>query len=129
MQSSLDELRRRKAKALHLGGSAKIEKIYPRGGSTVRDRIANLVDNPADFFEIGMLNHSDVAGMEGKTAADGKICGFAKIDGRDVAITADDATVLAGSGGRVGSAKAMRVHRMAIEKGYPIVNLGEAGGA
>jgi acetyl-CoA carboxylase carboxyltransferase component len=129
MQSSLDELRRRKSKALQLGGSAKVDKIHARGGSTVRDRIANLIDNPVDFFEIGMLNHSDVAGMEDKTAADGKVCGFAKIDGRDVAITADDVTVLAGSGGRVGSAKAMRVHKMAIEKGCPIINLGEAGGA
>ena len=67
--------------------------------------------------------------MEDKTAADGKICGFGTIDARLVAITADDPTVLAGSGGRVGSAKAMRVHRKAMEKGFPIVNLGEAGGA
>ena len=67
--------------------------------------------------------------MEDKTAADGKICGFGTIDACLVAITADDPTVLAGSGGRVGSAKAMRVHRKAMEKGFPIVNLGEAGGA
>ena len=128
MHPSIDELRRRKAKALELGGAAKVERIRTRGGSTARDRITQLLD-PGSFFETGILNHSDVAGMEEKTAADGKICGFGAIDQRPVAITADDPTVLAGSGGRVGSAKAMRVHQMAIEKGYPIVNLGEAGGA
>ena len=41
-----------------------------------------------------MLNHSDIPGMEDKTPADGKIAGFGKIDGRPVAVTADDATVL-----------------------------------
>ncbi|HEY3740318.1 MAG TPA: carboxyl transferase domain-containing protein [Bryobacteraceae bacterium] len=129
MPSSLDELRRRKAKALELGGAAKVERLKAKGSSTARERICALLDPDAHFLESGMLNHSDVAGMEDKTAADGKICGFGPIDGRTVAVTADDPTILAGSGGRVGSAKAMRVHRMAIEKGYPIVNLGEAGGA
>ena len=123
-----DELRRRKAKALELGGAAKVERLKARGALTARERIAALLD-PGTFLETGMLNHSDVPGMEDKTAADGKICGFGNIDSRPVAITADDPTVLAGSGGRVGSAKSMRVHQQAIEKGYPIINLGEAGGA
>lgn len=128
MQSSIDELRRRKEKALQLGGSAKVERVAARGAWNARERIAHLSD-PDSFFEIGMLNHSDVEGMEDKTAADGKVCGFATIAQRPVAITADDATVLAGSGGRVGSKKSLRTHRIAIEKGYPIINLGEAGGA
>ena len=128
MPSSLDELRRRKANALALGGAAKVDRIKARGALTARERITALLD-AGTFLETGMLNHSDVPGMEDKTPADGKICGFGAIDGRTVAITADDPTVLAGSGGRVGSAKAMRVHQQAIDKGYPIVNLGEAGGA
>ena len=124
----LAELKQRKQKALELGGLDKVERLKARGRDTARERIAALLD-PHSFFEIGMLNHSDVPGMEDKTAADGKICGFGTIDGRLVAVTADDPTVLAGSGGRVGSMKALRVHQMAIEKGYPILNLGEAGGA
>jgi len=127
-ETATGELRRRKTKALELGGAAKVERIKARGALTARERIAALLD-PDSFLESGMLNHSDVPGMEDKTAADGKICGFGAIDARTVAVTADDPTVLAGSGGRVGSGKAMRVHQMAIEKGYPIINLGEAGGA
>ncbi len=128
MSSPSDELHRRRAKALALGGPSKIERLKARGALTARERIAALLDADT-FFEIGMLNHSDVPGMEDKTAADGKICGYGSIDSRPVAITADDPTVLAGSGGRVGSAKVMRVHQHAIAKGLPIINLGEAGGA
>ena len=124
----IDELHRRQAKALELGGTSKIDRLKTRGALTARERIAALLD-PGTFFESGMLNHSDVPGMEDKTAADGKICGYGTIDQRPVAVTADDPTVLAGSGGRVGSKKSLRVHRLAIEKGMPILNLGEAGGA
>jgi methylmalonyl-CoA decarboxylase subunit alpha len=128
MTDPLEELARRRKAALELGGPDKVERLKSRGRATARDRIAALLD-PGTFFEVGMLNHSDVGGMEEKTAADGKICGFGTIDGRPVAVTADDPTVLAGSGGRVGSQKSLRVHNMAVEKGYPILNLGEAGGA
>ena len=98
----LDELHRRQAKALELGGATKIDRLKARGALTARERISTLLD-PDTFFESGMLNHSDVPGMEDKTAADGKICGYGAIDQRPVAVTADDPTVLAGSGGRVGS--------------------------
>ena len=44
-------------------------------------------------------------------------------------MTADDATVLAGTGGRIGVEKEHRLTRWAAEKGYPLINLGEGGGA
>jgi acetyl-CoA carboxylase carboxyltransferase component len=95
---------------------------------TVRERIDALLDT-GSFHEFGLLTHSDVPGMESKTPADGKVCGTGRIHSRTVIVTADDPLVLAGSGGRVGSAKTMRWHEFAKEKGYPIINLGEAGGA
>ncbi len=128
MKEALDELKRRKAKALELGGLEKVAKKHDMGLGTARERVEKLLD-PGSFFEIGMLNHSDVPGMEDKTPADGKIAGFGMIDGRTVAVTADDATVLAGTGGRVGVEKDHRLSRWAAEKGYPLINLGEGGGA
>jgi acetyl-CoA carboxylase carboxyltransferase component len=44
-------------------------------------------------------------------------------------VAADDATVLAGSGGMVGMTKAFRLKHYAAERGLPIINLGDAGGA
>ncbi len=128
MQDALDELKRRKAKALEMGSPEKVARKHSMGYGTVRERVQKLLD-PGSFFEIGLLDHSDIPGMEDRTPADGKVCGFGTIDGRTVAITGDDATVLAGTGGRVGVEKEHRLTRWAAERGYPIINLGEGGGA
>jgi methylmalonyl-CoA decarboxylase subunit alpha len=128
MREAFEELKRRKAKALEMGGFEKIALKHAAGLGTARERVEKLLD-PGSFFEIGLLNHSDAPGMEDKTPADGKVCGFGTLDGRTVAVSADDATVLAGTGGRVGVAKESRLHRWAAEKGYPVINLGEGGGA
>lgn len=128
MKDALEELKRRKSKALEMGGFEKVAGKHSMGIGTARERVEKLLD-PGSFFEIGMLNHSDIPGMEDKTPADGKIAGFGTIDGRTVAVTADDATVLAGTGGRVGVEKDHRLSRWAAEKGYPIIHLGEGGGA
>jgi acetyl-CoA carboxylase carboxyltransferase component len=122
------DLDRRRAHALAMGGADKIERQHARGSLTARERIARLLDE-GTFLETGLLAHSDVPGAEGKTPADGKITGYGRIDGRSVAIAADDVTVLAGSGGRVGVKKSKSLAKLAVEKGYPLINLGEAGGA
>lgn len=128
MKEALDELNRRRAHSMAMGGRDKIEKRHASGQGTARERVERLLD-PGSFFEIGMLNHSDVPGVKDKTPADGKVCGFGTIDGRTVAVSADDATVFAGTGGRVGVEKEHRLTRWAAEKGYPTINLGEGGGA
>ncbi|MBI2424626.1 MAG: carboxyl transferase [Candidatus Hydrogenedentes bacterium] len=125
---SIEELRRRKAAALALGGEEKLAARRVAGRWNVRERIEHLLD-AGSFREVGILNHSDVPGMEEKTPADGKVCGTGRIDGRTVVVLADDHTVLAGSGGRVGGRKYQKLSALAKEKGYPIVNLGEGGGA
>ncbi len=128
LKEASQELKLRKAKAIEMGGAEKVARKHSEGHGTARNRIEKLLD-PGSFFEIGSLNHSDISGMEDKTPADGKVCGFGTIQGRTVAVTADDATVLAGSGGRVGVEKEHRLNRWAAEKGYPVINLGESGGA
>jgi len=128
INNDIQELEKRKTKALKMGGEQKVALQHQRGYLSVRERIDLLLDSNS-FFELGALAHSDVPGMEEKTPADGKIGGFGKIDDRPVAISANDVTVLAGSGGRIGHKKAIRVIEFAIDKGFPLINLGEAGGA
>lgn len=127
-QELIAELQRRRLQALEQGGPDKVARQHKRGALTARERIDRLLD-PGSFFEVGLLNHSDVPGAETKTPADGKICGLGALDGRPVMVRADDATVLAGSGGRVGGKKLTRLSRLAMDKGFPIIDLGEAGGA
>jgi acetyl-CoA carboxylase carboxyltransferase component len=63
MKEAIDELKQRKAKALELGGLEKVAKKHDMGLGTARERVEKLLD-PGSFFEIGMLNHSDIPGME-----------------------------------------------------------------
>jgi len=127
-EKELEELRHRKEKALQMGGPEKIMRQHEQNKLTARERIDRLLD-PGTFFEVGMLNHSDIPGMEDKTPADSKIGGYGKIDGRTVAVMANDFTVLAATSSRVAGHKEGEIKGMAKRKGFPLIYLGEAGGA
>ncbi len=127
-EKEMEELRSRKEKARQMGGPAKIKRQHDKGKWTARERIARLLD-PDSFFEVGLLNHSDMPGMEDRTPADSKIGGFGKIDGRTVAIMANDFTVLASTSSRVASKKSAEIKFQAARRGFPVIYLGESGGA
>ena len=127
-EKELEELKRRKEKALQMGGPEKIRRQHEKGKLTARERIARLLDADS-FLEVGMLNCSDMPGMEDKTPADSKIGGFGKIDGRTVAIVANDFTVLAATSSRVAGHKEGEIKGQAVRRGFPSIYLGEAGGA
>lgn len=123
-----DDLIQRKQKALQMGNPDRIAARRAEGQMNARERVEYLLDEDS-FNEIGLLAHSDIPGMEERTPADGKVCGFGAIESRPVVVMADDFTTLAGSGGRIGGRKYSRLCKHAIAKGYPIINLGEGGGA
>ncbi len=124
----LDELAARKKKALEMGGPDKVARQHAKGLLTIRERIDKLLD-PETFDEVGLLLHSDLPEAAEQTPADGKVCGFGEIDGRTIMVSGDDVTVKAGSGGRMGTAKVRKWDEVAARKGYPIIHLGDAGGA
>lgn len=124
----LDDLEHRKQHARAMGGEKRIARQHERGGLTARERIAHVLDENS-FDELGLLAHSDLQEAQGKTPADGKITGYGEIDCRTVFVCADDATVMAGAGGRVGYSKQFEGIKKATKLGYPIVNLGDGGGA
>jgi acetyl-CoA carboxylase carboxyltransferase component len=127
-EKELKELEQRRAKALQMGGPAKIKKQHDRGRLTARERIDQLLD-PGSFLEVGMLNHSDVSGMEDKTPADSKVGGYGKIDGRRVVVVSNDFTVLAATSSRIAGRKEGELKVLAARRGHPVIYLGEAGGA
>ena len=53
-----EDLARRRAHALGMGGPAKLQRTRERGALNARERIARLVD-PDSYFELGLLAHSD----------------------------------------------------------------------
>jgi acetyl-CoA carboxylase carboxyltransferase component len=127
MDELIKELECRKEKAKLMGGEEKIAIQHSLGRYTARERIDKLVD-PGTFMEFGILNHSEVPGLEEKSACDGIICGIGKVDGRPVVIEAMDKTVLAGTEGAVHIRKSKAMHEYAVKRGFPIFSLGEGGG-
>jgi acetyl-CoA carboxylase carboxyltransferase component len=127
-EKELKELEQRRAKALEMGGADKIKKQHDKGKLTARERIDQLLDADS-FFEVGMLNYSDVPGMEAKTPADSKVAGYGKIDGRQVVVVSNDFTVLAATSSRIAGRKEGELKVLAAHRGHPVIYLGEAGGA
>lgn len=127
MHELIKSLETRKEKAKEMGGLDKIEKQHSLGRFTARERIEKLVDQDS-FLELGMLNHSDLPGMEEKSPGDGIIAGLAKIDSRPVVVEAMDKTVFAATESNVSWRKSESIHEFAIKRGLPIFHLGEGGG-
>jgi methylmalonyl-CoA decarboxylase subunit alpha len=122
-----DDLQRRKEKALLGGGPERIETQHKKGLLTARERIEKLVDS-GTFMELGMLNTSDVKGLEDKSYGDGLIAGVGKVNGRPAVIRAGDKTVFAGTEGNVHLRKSKSIHEFAVKNGLPIFSLNEGGG-
>ncbi len=121
------ELERRRAQALGMGGEARVAAHHASGRLTARERVDLLLDG-GSFVELGMLAHSDRPEVGERAPADAAVTGVGTVDGRKVCVIANDATVMAGSTGRVGARKQGQLMSLAGRKGYPLVMLGDANG-
>ena len=124
----LTEWAERETRARQMGGADKLTRQSAKQRLNARERVEKLLD-AGSFDEHGLLAVSDMPGMADKTPADGKVSGFGRIAQREVFVAADDVTVLAGAGGRIGVGKQFKAMHYAIEKGIPCIHLGDAGGA
>src|SRR5512138_906118 len=127
----LDELRELRERALQGGGLERIEQQHKRGKLTARERLALLLDE-GSFQEIGALathNITDFGMADQRFPGDGVVVGFGKINGRRVAVFAQDFTVLGGSFSEVQSHKISRIQDLALQSGIPLIGLNDSGGA
>jgi methylmalonyl-CoA decarboxylase subunit alpha len=122
------EHERRREAALAMGGPDKLAKRAEQGILNARQRIDHLVD-PGSFYESGLLAHSIYSEDPAETPADGKIAGYARIDGREVAVVANDFTVKGASSSLTNMRKIGQMRRVATSRGLPMVWLGESSGA
>ncbi|MEA2208638.1 MAG: methylmalonyl-CoA decarboxylase subunit alpha [Solirubrobacteraceae bacterium] len=111
-----------------MGGEERIAALHDRGRLTAREHIEALVDD-GTFREIGTFARSERAEDRDVTPGDGKVVGRATVDGRGVALVADDVTVKRASTSNVGARKVRRVYDLAMRDGVPLVHFGETGGA
>ena len=123
-----DEYELRRQKALAMGGEAKLKERRDAGVLNARERIAALVDE-GSFLESGLFATSVVESARDRSAGDGKVVGYAKIEGRDVAVVSNDFTVMGASSSATNGKKIGHMKRNATARGLPLVFLGESSGA
>lgn len=129
--SAMEELARRNALAEQAGGAERLEKQRARGRLTARERVDALLD-AGSFQELDKLvtHRSDLFGLKDKKYyGDGVITGTGTVDGRRVAVFAQDFTVFGGSLAAAHARKICKIMDLAERSGIPIIGLNDSGGA
>ncbi|QJY46626.1 acyl-CoA carboxylase subunit beta [Pseudonocardia broussonetiae] len=125
----LADLYRRAADAVDAGSGA--ERQHAKGRQTARERIDQLLD-PGSFVELDALtrHRSTNFGMDAKRPfGDGVVTGTGTVDGRQVAVFSQDATVFGGALGEVYGEKIVKVMDLALKIGCPMIGINDGGGA
>jgi propionyl-CoA carboxylase beta chain len=126
----IDELARRRAAALTMGGDAKLAKQRAMGRMNARERIAAVSDE-GSFREIGALAGFAAYGDDGEMLSfqpANFLFGRATIDGRPVVVTADDFTVRGGAADASLHRKLTDAERLASEYRMPLIRMIEGTG-
>lgn len=130
LRHQLDEdFKAREAKALGMGGPAKLAKRAEAGILNARQRIDRLFD-PGTFAESGLFSTSIHSPEDAeRSPSDGKITGYGRIEGRWGAVVSNDFTVFGASSGATNGRKIAHMKRTATQRGMPMVFFGESSGA
>ena len=117
-----------KAAKIERGGPDEArERHCSRGKLLPRERLAQLLDPGSPFLEIGQFAAWDMYG--GDIAAAGIIAGIGRIEGREVVIVVNDATVKGGTYYPLTVKKHLRAQEIALQNNLPCLYLVDSGGA
>ncbi|HEX5835656.1 MAG TPA: carboxyl transferase domain-containing protein, partial [Pyrinomonadaceae bacterium] len=121
-----DQLQQLEAQLRLGGGSDKIDRQHQQGKLTARERIEKLLDKDAYVQEIGLLVAYDQ--YDGKAPGAGVVTVVGRVEGREVVVVANDATVKAGSWWPETIKKILRAQEIAMRNRVPIIYLVDSAG-
>lgn len=131
LDKKISELQDRKQKAMLGGGEKAIEKQIAMGKLPARERINQILDE-GSFYEYDLfIEHAAKDfGMDKKVLpGDGVVIGTGKINGKPVAIYAQDFTVAGGSLGYMHAQKITKIMDYALKMRMPLIGINDSGGA
>jgi 3-methylcrotonyl-CoA carboxylase beta subunit len=109
------------------GGEKALARHVARGKMPPRERVANLLDAGSPFLEIGATAAHGMYG--GDAPAAGVIAGIGRVQGQEVMVVCNDATVKGGTYYPMTVKKHLRAQEIAGENRLPCVYLVDSGGA
>jgi 3-methylcrotonyl-CoA carboxylase beta subunit len=108
------------------GGPDKIDRQHQQGKLTARERIELLLDRDSYAQEIGLLVAYDQ--YDGGAPGAGVVTVVGRVEGREVVVVANDATVKAGSWWPETIKKILRAQEIAMRSRVPIIYLVDSAG-
>lgn len=129
--SAYEELQKNNDLAMLGGGKIKIESQHCRGKFTARERINKFLDQGSfqEFDRFVLHDCHDFSMEKQQVLGDGVVTGFGKVNGRLLAIYAQDFTVIGGSLSKMHASKICKIMDLAITNLIPIVGINDSGGA
>jgi 3-methylcrotonyl-CoA carboxylase beta subunit len=132
MRELVADLRERLAVARQGGSEAARTKHTDRGKLLVRDRVDRLLDPGSPFLELSPLAATGMYGAtDGRDSVPsaGMVAGIGRVQGREVVVVANDATVKGGTYYPMTVKKHLRAQTIASDNHLPCVYLVDSGGA
>jgi 3-methylcrotonyl-CoA carboxylase beta subunit len=108
------------------GGPDKVDRQHQQGKLTARERIELLLDKESYAQEIGLLVAHDQ--YDGAAPGAGVVTVVGRVEGREVVVVANDATVKAGSWWPETIKKILRAQEIAMRSRVPIIYLVDSAG-
>ena len=108
------------------GGARRVAKMHEKGQLAPRERVHALLDPGAPWLELGLLVAYDQ--YEGQAPGAGVITGVGVVEGHEVVVVANDATVKAGSWWPETIKKILRAQEVAMRQRIPIIYLVDSAG-
>ncbi|MHB8446368.1 MAG: carboxyl transferase domain-containing protein [Rudaea sp.] len=127
LRAVVDDLKKQLARAALGGGEKAREKHVARGKLLPRERVRALLDAGSPFLELSPLA---AHGMYDDAApAAGLVTGIGRVNGIEVVVVANDATVKGGTYFPITVKKHLRAQEVALENRLPCIYLVDSGGA
>jgi len=127
MRALVEELKQKRAEAAQGGPARARERHVARGKLLPRDRVLRLIDPGTPFLELSPLAADGM--YEDKIHGAGLITGIGRVEGRECAIIANDATIKGGTYFPMTVKKHLRAQEIAFENRLPCIYLVDSGGA
>lgn len=104
-----------------------VNRLKESGKIPAKRKLELLLDKNTPFLEIGGLAAKDM--YDGKVHKAGIISGIGIVEGKEVLVSINDATIKGGSSYPVTVKKSIRCQRICMENRIPLINLIDSAGA
>jgi len=122
-----EDLRAQVARITEGGGAEAQRRHTSRGKLLPRERVRGLLDPGTPFLELSQLAGHGM--YEGDAPSAGIVTGIGRVEGREVVIVANDATVKGGTYYPMTVKKHLRAQEIAAQNRLPCIYLVDSGGA